>query len=193
MNYKILVLLIAIISFNNVQSQFRKIDTTVKVGKAGYKIICNNKSADKNLASLKPIGFESDAREMEFYIKGRIKTVQIDDFNNDGFPDLIIFSTGGDENPMEHINIYAIASVENKSYAPIYFPDILDDAKLRDGYKGQDQFSLMEGTIFRTFPIFKPDDAADKPTGGKRVVQYKMVSEEGIFKFKAVRTYEIKQ
>ncbi|HEX3023641.1 MAG TPA: hypothetical protein VHP12_00395 [Chitinophagaceae bacterium] len=184
--------LIAIISFNNVQSQFRKTDTTVKVGKAGYVIICNNKNADKNLITIKPVGFESEARQMEFYIKGRIKSVQIDDFNNDGFPDLIIFSEGGGENPIEHVNIYALTSVENKSYAPIYFPDILDDAKLRDGYKGHDKFSLMEGTVFRTFPIYKPDDAADKPTGGKRVVQYKMISEQGIFKFKAIRTYEIK-
>lgn len=192
MSYKILVLLIAIISFSNAQSQYNKIDTTVKVGKSGYKVICNNKSAEKNLISIKPVGFEGEARDMEFYIKGRIKNVQVDDFNNDGFPDLIIFSEGGDENPIEHVNIYAITSVENKSCAPIYFPDILDDAKLRDGYKGHDRFSLMEGTVFRTFPIFKPDDTADKPTGGKRVVQYKMVSEQGVFKFKAIRTYEIK-
>ena len=192
MNYKMFVLLISLISFNNVQSQFRKIDTTLKIGKSGYKIICPNKSVDKNQVSLKPIGFESEARDMEFYVRGRIKSVQIDDFNNDGFPDLFIISDGSG-NPNEYVNIFAITSVENKSYAPIYFPDIRDDSKLRDGYRGHDEFSLMEGTVLRSFPVFKADDNPDKPTGGKRVIQYRMVSEERVFKFKAFRNYELKQ
>lgn len=192
MRFKIFVFVISLISCNNIYSQSRKIDTTLKIGNVGYRLVCNNKKADKNEASLKPIGFEGGAREMGFYVKGRIDHAEIDDFNNDGFPDLIFFSYGGN-NPNDYVNIYTIASAENKSFVPIFFPDILDDAKLREGYKGHDEFSLMEGTILRSFPVYKLTDAIDKPTGGKRVVQYKIFSIEGGYKFKVLRTYELKQ
>jgi hypothetical protein len=173
-------------------SQFKKVDTTVKIGKAGYRIVCNNKAPDKNFTTLKPVGFESGAREMEFYVKGRIERVEVEDFNNDGFPDMIMFSRGG-PNPNDYVTVYTVLSAENKSFVPVFFPDLLDDAKLRDGYKGHDEFSLMEGMIMRTFPIYKSDDAPDKPTGGKRSVQYKLFSIEGGYRFKVIRSFELKQ
>ena len=192
MKYKIFFLLAATVCCQIVFSQSKKIDTTVKIGKTGYRIVCNNKAPDKNFATLKPVGFESGAREMEFYVKGRIERVEIEDFNNDGFPDMIMYSHGG-VSANDYVTVYAVLSAENKSFTPVFFPDILDDAKLRDGYKGHDEFTLMEGMIMRTFPVFKPDDTADKPTGGKRTIQYKLFSIEGGYRFKVIRTFELKQ
>jgi hypothetical protein len=50
---------------------------------------------------------------------------------------------------------------------------------------------LLEGKLIRQFPIFKVDDAKDKPTGGKRVVIYYVVSSpDGRFEFKVLRSYD---
>ena len=134
----------------------------------------------------------SDKVKNNSYVKGRIERVAIEDFNNDGFPDMIMYSHGG-VSANDYVTVYAVLSAENKSFTPVFFPDILDDAKLRDGYKGHDEFTLMEGMIMRTFPVFKPDDTADKPTGGKRTIQYKLFSIEGGYRFKVIRTFELKQ
>jgi len=72
-------------------------------------------------------------------------------------------------------------------------PDVMLDGKIKEGYKGHDQFSLLEGMLMQQFPIYKPGDDKDKPTGGKRVVQYKIAgSGESGYTFKMLRFYETK-
>lgn len=173
-------------------SQYRKIDTSLQYGKAGYKLICDNKSADKNYVTIRHIGFENTARDLNFYVKGVITKAQTDDFNNDGYPDLIMYIYSGPN--LEKGNILALASSENKSNVPIYFPDILDDPKLRDGYKGHDEYSLMEGSLVRKFPLYKGADSTGNATvSAKRIVIYRVVSDNGGFKFKPVNTYDLKE
>ena len=166
----------------------KKFDTTFYIGKPGYRVYCNNKNEDKNEISIKPRGFEnaSSATDMAFYIKGRVGKAEIEDVNNDGFPDLLIYVYNGVKG-----TVIGIASKENKSCVPIFFPDILDDEKLRTGYKGYDEFYLVEGSLMRRFPIYKATDT-DTATGGKRVVQYQVIPYETGYKFKVLRSYETK-
>jgi hypothetical protein len=49
-------------------AQSNKFDSTVLYGKVGYRLRCNNKDANNNLASIKLIGF-SGARDPEFFVK----------------------------------------------------------------------------------------------------------------------------
>jgi hypothetical protein len=176
---------------NTADAQFKRIDTTLKIGKAGYHIRCSNKNTDKNELSIKPVGFDNSAHEMDFYIKGRIAKVDIDDLNNDTYPDLVVYLYTGDDGVFG--TVYAFMSSENKSIIPVALPDVMLDGKIKDGYKGHDQFSLLEGLLMQQFPIYKPGDDKDKPTGGKRVVQYQVVDAgDGSYKFKVLRFYETK-
>lgn len=175
----------------DVSAQFKRIDSTLKLGKAGYRVTCNNKNKDQNEVRIKPIGFDNAAREMNFYIKGGITKAEIDDLNNDGFPDLILYVYSGAN--AEYGTVFAFASQDNKSYVPFVLPDAMLDGKLKDGYLGHDEFTLLEGKLMREFPLYKPGDDKDKPTGGKRFVQYSVSpSGNGGFEFKVARTYDIK-
>ena len=174
----------------NVNAQFKRIDSTLKMGKVGYKVLCNNKSTEQNELSIKPVGFDKDARELAFYIKGHVAKTEIDDLNNDGFPDLVVYIFSGAN--AEYGTVYAFASDQNKSYVPFPLPDVMLDGKLKEGYKGHDEFTLLEGKLIQQFPLYKPDDNKDKPTGGKRVVMYTVVASGGGFQFKVQRTYDIK-
>jgi hypothetical protein len=190
MKQQFILLFIGIISFGTtLNAQFRKIDTTMKIGKAGYKVNCNNKSETKNVVSISPIGFQNTARDVSFEVKGRILKAEVDDLNNDVFPDLVLYIyEPGDKGKG---SVVGISSINNETFAPIGFPDIVNDPKLRIGYAGFDSFLLMEGTLMRRFPVYTTDSSDIKPTGMMRQIQYKVLKDEkeGL-KFKPVRSYE---
>jgi hypothetical protein len=184
--------LLLFIVYFKLNAQNRKIDTTLQYGKAGYKVQVENKNLDKNSIIIRHIGFENTARDLNFFVKGKVVKAQTDDFNNDGFPDLLLYIYSGAN--FEKVTLMAIASSENKSDVPIYFPDILDDPKLRDGYKGFDEFSVMEGNLMRKFPLYKGADSTGKEIfSGKRVVIYRVVSDNGMLKFKPLNSYDLKE
>src|ERR1700743_1615309 len=68
-----------------------RIDSTLKIGRAGYRVECRNKNVDANLLTVKPIGFDGSAREISFPLRGRVTKAEIDDLNGDGFPDLVLY------------------------------------------------------------------------------------------------------
>jgi hypothetical protein len=173
------------------QATARRLDTSMKVGKVGYRVNCANKSAEKNNVSIIPLGFDKDAREFSFEIKGRIAKSEVDDINRDGYPDLVLYIFNNDSIPKG--NVIGISSEKNESVAPISLPDILDDPKLRTGYKGNDVFFLMEGYLVRRFPVYPAEGIPVTAANGTlmRQIQYQVVAEErGGYKFKPIRSYD---
>ena len=168
-------------------AQGRRIDTTMKVGKAGFRINCYNKSSEKNPITIYPVGFESEARDFSFVLKGVLIGTEVDDLNKDGFPELLLYVTSFDS--LNKSSVIAISSQENKSVAPIVFPDILDDPRLRDGYKGADKYMLLEGVLMRTYPLYEKDaNGVQQPTGKMRRLMYRVApGEQGSLKFVVAR------
>jgi hypothetical protein len=184
----ITVLLASLFAAENINAQAKKIDTTAYFGEAGYRVSCTNKKEDDNFISIMPKNFKNTARDITFGVRGRLTSIIVDDLNDDGFPDLMLIVYSGPKH--EIATIYGISSKENTELAQVYFPDVYSDSKLREGYKGYDEFTIVAGSLLRSYPIFKPTDT-DKPTGGTRVVQYKIVTgERGGLTFKALRNYE---
>lgn len=185
----LLTLLFLSVSIQQITAQYKRIDTTMKIGNAGFKLVCNNKNDDKNYISITPIGFSSSARDVSFEVKGKVKKAEVDDLNNDLFPDLVLYVYAAGE--AEKGTVVGISSEKNETFTGILFPDIVNDPKLRTGYQGHDQFKLMEGTLMRKFPIFTTDTVGAIPSGMYRQVQYTVVAgERGSLKFKVARSYE---
>jgi hypothetical protein len=175
---------------NQSACQVRKIDSTLKMGKSGYRVTCSNKNPEQNEVSIKPQGFEKDARDMNFYIKGRITKTEIDDLNNDGFPDLVIYILNNGKDGSK--TVIAFVSDQNNSIVPVPLPDIMLDGKLNQGYKGHDEFMLLEGKLYRQFPIYQAADSTNVATG-KRVIQYDLTGAEGMrYQFKVGHVSDVK-
>lgn len=171
------------------QMTFNKIDTTLKIGKVGYRVDCRNKSIDQNQLTVKPVGFQNEARDMSFAIRGRVLKAEIDDMNNDGCPDLLL--TIYTDSSATYGTVYAFVSDGNKAIIPCVLPDLTMDGKMNGGYKGHDKFTLMEGTLLQKFPVYKPGDAKDNPTGGNRVLQYRLVKNgENAYKFSLIQSFD---
>jgi hypothetical protein len=188
----ILVLLTIIFSVPSLTAQItsRKIDTTMKVGKTGYRVVCTNKRSDKNMVNITPVGFGKDVRSFSVEIKGTVNSAETDDLNQDGYTDLVIYLLTSDS--MRRGNVFAVINEKNEGVAPAIFPDILDDAKLRIGYKGNDTLYLMQGNLTRRFPVNPPDTTSAANTGTiMRLIQYQVVpAEGGRYKFTTLRTYQ---
>lgn len=171
------------------QAQSKKIDTTVKMGDQGYRVECSNKEADENYVSISPVGLRIAGSKPSFKVLGRVNKALTDDFNDDGLPDLVICVYNESNN---QTTIVSMSYTADKNLVPIYFPDIYLDPKLREGYKGYDEFSVLTGTLLRKFPIYLPDDTSDKPTGGIRTIQYKAMNDGSHLSFKALRSFDVK-
>lgn len=107
---------------------------------------------------------------MKREIEGLVTGAEVADLNNDRSPEIYIFSAADGGNG----KFFGLSANNKKSMTDIYLPEIDPDAKEAKGYKGRDEFAVVEGTFVRRFPIYKPGDADGKPTGGTRQIQYKL-------------------
>ena len=197
MHKKFLLLFLLIPACFLSHAQTKKFDTTVKMGDVGYKVICSNKKPDNNSVSITPIGFKDYSHDLNFPIVGLLKKAMIDDYNNDGYPDLFFYSF--DEK--DRAQTYSLASVQNKSCAPMYLPDVYIDPKLREGYQGHDEFSSMGGFLIRKFPVYQTDSTTKNTSVvATRVIEYKAKSnssasdsEHPSYKFEVFKSYDVKQ
>jgi hypothetical protein len=185
--YKLFFISFLLLSVLTNAQKMSRYDSTLKIGKVGFKVNCTNKNIERNIVSIKPIGFKSDAREAALELKGRIVSAEIDDLNQDGFPDMIVYIIDADKK----ISLFSISSQNNESMQPIYFPDITNDAVLSKGYRGLDEYKLLEGILLRQFPIFDTDTTIKTPTKkGKRIMYKVMTGDKGMLTFKVLRNFE---
>jgi hypothetical protein len=185
--YKLFLISFLLLSVFAHSQKMNKYDSTLKIGKAGFRVTCTNRNIERNVLSIKPIGFSNEAREVSLELKGRVMTAEIDDLNQDNFPDMIIFvieATGKK-------TLFCISSRNNESLQPIYFPDITNDMALSKGYRGLDEYELLQGVLFRQFPIFDADTTIKIPTKRARRIMYKVeTGDRGMLNFKAFKNFE---
>jgi len=175
------------------QVSFTKIDSTLKIGKVGYRVECRNKNVDVNELSVRPVGFDGSAREVNFPLHGRLLKAEIDDLNSDSYPDLVLYIYT--DSAAIYGTVYVFLSEANKSITGCVLPDPMMNGKINSGYKGHDQFILMEGNLLQKFPIYKPGDDKNTPTGGMRVVLYQLAKTDNgdngaTYHFNLVRSYD---
>ncbi|MCX7096488.1 MAG: hypothetical protein NTV43_01125 [Methylococcales bacterium] len=133
-----------------------------------FKVI----SQDKHLRII-PSGLAIDNSPIERDIEGVVTGASIGDINVDGSPEIYIYSKDKDKG-----SLIAYSANNKKSLGEIYLPPITDDPKLTKGYRGHDDFMMVEGIIAQRFPIYKDNDSNTKPTGGWRQLQYKLTKGE---------------
>lgn len=113
---------------------------------------------------------------------GSLTGRELEDLNSDGRPELILFVTSAGSG--SYGSVMAWSAGKDHTLLPITMPDL--SGKLTQGYMGHDQFAVVETTLMRRFPIYRPGDTNAKPTGGTRQISYKLMAGEAGFLFKPV-------
>jgi hypothetical protein len=113
---------------------------------------------------------------------GSITGREVEDLNSDGRPELLLFVTSAGSG--SYGSVMAWSASKGHTLLPITMPDL--SGKLAQGYMGHDRFAVVETTLMRRFPIYRPGDTNAQPTGGTRQIGYKLVAAEAGFLFKPV-------
>lgn len=138
-----------------------------------------------NTVAITPAGLEEDNKPVTIEIIGTITRIETGDINVDGSPEIYIYARDG-----EGTNLIAYSANHKKSLSQIFLPDLKDDEKNALGYRGQDEFAVVENSLARRFPIFPEDEAQTKPTGKMRQLQYKLHPGEAGWMLKIEKTTE---
>ncbi|MCF6312223.1 MAG: hypothetical protein L3J39_07205 [Verrucomicrobiales bacterium] len=165
----------------NAQKAF---DKTVTLEKVSFRIQCANDSS-LNKVKITPKGLADD-KAITVEAEGAVTAVEIDDLNNDGFPEIYIAITSAGSG--SYGSLIAYASNKNKSITPIYMPELTKEQM--KGYMGHDEFAPVEGVLVRNFPVYKDGDSNAKPTGKTRQIQYHLKAGEAGWKFVHSKTFD---
>jgi hypothetical protein len=122
-----------------------------------------------NTLTITPAGLEEDNRPVTLEIIGTVTRIETGDINVDGSPEIYIYAKDG-----EGTNLIAHSANRKKSISQIFLPDLTEDVTNAAGYRGRDEFAVVENSLARRFPIFPEDESETKPTGKMRQLQYKL-------------------
>ena len=64
----------------------------------------------------------------------------------------------------------------------VYFQPTAENKKINRGYKGHDEFSIVENTLSQRFPIYTEGNAYNEPSGKTRQVSYELIEGEALRK-----------
>ena len=136
-----------------------------------------------NSVTLTPSGLEADNNPITTKVAGLITRIETADINGDGSPEIYIYGFDGKSQ-----TLLAYSANKKKSLSIIAIPDLTpENAK---GYRGRDEFAVVENTLARRFPIFPDDNPASKPTAKIRQIQYKVHSAEATWTLKVDKVVE---
>jgi hypothetical protein len=141
----------------------------------------NNRSG--NSLTVTPAGLVEDNKPIELDVPGIITRIEVADINVDGSPELYVYGFDGTSQ-----TVLAWSSNNKKSLSQIALPDL--DAAQSRGYRGGDEYAVVEGILARRFPIYPDGQPGSKPSGKTRQIQYKLHAGEAGWVLKADKVIE---
>ncbi len=131
--------------------------------------------------TIQPSGLQNNSR-IERRIDGIVKNAEIWDLNNDGAPELLIYTTSGNN---QNGNVIAYSCNGRYSVTEAYVPE--PDARALQGYQGYDTYGIADGWLVRTFPVYQNGNR----TGATREIKYRLVNGENsrVFRIESVNDF----
>jgi len=164
-------------------------DKVLKLQGITFHIQATNEGS-LNKLKITPSGLEEVNRVIAQEIDGSVTGAEIEDLNRDGSPEIYIYVTSAGSG--SYGSLVAYSANNKKSLSEIYLAPIEDDKKNSVGYMGHDEFTLIENTFARRFPVYLKDDPNCCPKGGTRQLEYKLVPGEATWQLKLLKSTDLK-
>jgi hypothetical protein len=138
---------------------------------------------DSNTLTLAPTGLRADNSPVTREVDGLVTRAALNDIDGDGSPELLVWLLRPDGGFYGSVVVYSTNRRKSLSEIWIAPPEPGDFA----GYRGEDEFEVVQHTFVRRFPVYKEGDKKDSPTGGIRQFQYKLKKSESGWQLKLDR------
>ena len=144
----------------------------VELQGVSFTVECPN-DGPRNTLTVTPAGLEIDNSRWSQEVDGVVIGAEVADLNVDGSPEVYVYV----RSPADDATGSVVGYVANnrKSLSMAYLPPLSDTPHAVKGYRGQDEFAVLEGVLGRRFPIH---DEGGAPTGKFRQLQYKLTAGE---------------
>jgi len=162
-------------------------DATLELKGIRFRVTATNEGSINRLRIV-PSGLEIDHRAIEKEIDGSVTAAEVADINADGSPEIYVYVTSAGSG--SYGSIVAFSVNRRKSLSEIYLPPVAENAAAAKGYMGHDEFAVVETTFVQRFPVYRDGDTNNRPTGGTRQLQYKLVPGEAGWRLRLDRTVE---
>jgi hypothetical protein len=185
MNMRILALLAAMVCLpahatsevgaSDAGNGSRPFDQTLEL--QGIVFHVTDESIDGSRAMrIAPRGLEIDNSAMTHALTGDIARAEVADLDRDGSPEIYVFV----RSPRRGLpgELVAYAANRKKSLSAIYLPPVSEDPKIAEGYRGEDEFAVVENTLVQRFALYDSADASVGRTGKMREIQYRLMPGE---------------
>jgi hypothetical protein len=110
----------------------------------------------------------------------QITDAAVEDMNSDGSPELLVFGKKEDESAEGQVWVFSVNN--GLSMSQVYFMPTRENAQINAGYRGGDEFTMVETYLGQRFPIYLEGDKPGHPSGGTRQVMYKLAEGEAMRK-----------
>ncbi len=152
-----------------------------------FYVTCANEGSINTLHII-PAGLKVDNAPISREIDGTVTGAEVTDLNVDGSPEIYVYVTSAGSG--SYGSLVAFSANKLKSLSEIYLPPLSEDQAASKGYRGHDEFAVLEGVLGRRFPVYRDMDINATPTGGTRQIQYKLVPGEAGWLLKSDRVVE---
>lgn len=98
---------------------------------------------------------------------GMVDSIWVADLDGDGTPEVVVATKAAGSGAFGDVHVYHRAG---GALARLAMPPLGDDAA--PGYMGHDAFTIREGRLYRTYPVYREGDSNAEPTGGDAVFWY---------------------
>ena len=122
--------------------------------------------------TITPLGLSIDNTQVVRSIEGQIARAEVADLDADGSPEIYLYIASADT-PARG-SLVAYSANRRKSLSNIHLPAEPQALSRANGYRGLDEFAVVENTLVRRFPVYRDSDPDGAPTGGMRQFQYKL-------------------
>ena len=147
----------------------KRFSKTVALGKIIFHVFSPNNSLHNSII-IQPSGI-MDNTMIQTGVLGDVVDAFAADINGDGYPEIYYEAL----TEAKELNLFGFGSEQNKRLTPIYMPDIGEDKKFGKGHRIKDEYTIIGTRLNRSFPIYKDQDPISSPTGGKRIVTYRLI------------------
>lgn len=152
-----------------------RFDRTLELQGIRFHITSANKGS-VNILKITPSGKLTQRKPIKQEVFGTVTGAEVADLNADGWPEVYVYVTSAGSGSAGTVVGFSVN--RGKSVTPITLLELADDPVASKGYQGHDEFSVMENSLGRRFPIYKEGDTNATPTGGKRQLQYRLKAGE---------------